>query len=176
MTPLSTSTCPGSGASRKPAEAGRRGNFMQEILLRMRTKSERQLVTHPVRSAAQRGSTSCGFVMHLPCAAFLFAFSFTSVHAQTCGSKYTVTAGDSLSKISRDAYSNATRWSLIYYRKPARIGGDPSLIHPGQELRIPCTDEAETATAPEPAKSDAITTASTRTRSPAPDGHQPSDR
>jgi len=101
------------------------------------------------------------FCFALTGAAFLFAFSFTSVHAQTCGSNYTVTAGDSLSKISRDAYSNPTRWSLIYYANQSTIGGDPSLIHPGQQLRIPCTNSAETATAPEPAKSDAITTAST---------------
>lgn len=49
---------------------------------------------------------------------------------------YVVQRGDSLSKIAKEVYGNAGRWKEIYEANRDQIQ-DPSLIRPGQELRIP---------------------------------------
>ncbi len=50
------------------------------------------------------------------------------------GEAYTVKAGDSLSKIGK-RYGKS--WQDIYELNKDVIGGNPDLIHPGQELKIP---------------------------------------
>ena len=46
--------------------------------------------------------------------------------------------GDSLSKIAKAVYGDASRWPEILEANRDHIQDqDPNLIHPGQELRIP---------------------------------------
>lgn len=60
--------------------------------------------------------------------------------AETAGAagekSYTVVAGDSLSKIAKREYGDATAWPRIYEANRGIIK-NPDLIHPGQTLRIP---------------------------------------
>ncbi len=50
---------------------------------------------------------------------------------------YTVKAGDSLSKISKQFYGRVDRWQKIYQTNKQVIGANPNLIRPGQQLTIP---------------------------------------
>lgn len=50
--------------------------------------------------------------------------------------EYTVVAGDSLSKIAKREYGDASKWHAIYDANRDTIK-NPDLIHPGQKLRIP---------------------------------------
>ena len=59
---------------------------------------------------------------------------------------YVVQPGDSLSKIAKEVYGDGSRWRRIFEANRDRIS-DPSMIHPGQELRIPY-GPAETPTEP----------------------------
>ncbi|MGK5529906.1 M23 family metallopeptidase [Streptomyces sp. URMC 129] len=61
---------------------------------------------------------------------------------------YTVVKGDSLFKIA-DAQDVEGGWEQLYEDNRQVIGGDPHLIHPGQELSLDGTAAAQTA-APEP--------------------------
>ena len=47
-----------------------------------------------------------------------------------------VIPGNSLSKIAREVYGDASRWTEIFEANKDEIK-DPNLIRPGQELRIP---------------------------------------
>ncbi len=49
---------------------------------------------------------------------------------------YTVKAGDSLSKIAKEVYGDASQWKKIHEANKAAVP-NPDLIHPGQELQIP---------------------------------------
>lgn len=49
---------------------------------------------------------------------------------------YTVTKGDSLSKIAKTYYGNAMKYPVIFEANREVIK-DPNLIYPGQQLRIP---------------------------------------
>lgn len=49
---------------------------------------------------------------------------------------YTVEAGDSLSKIAKREYGDASKWQRIYAANQNVIS-NPDLIHPGQVLTIP---------------------------------------
>lgn len=49
---------------------------------------------------------------------------------------YTVVKGDSLSKIAKQFYGDAKRWSKIFEANKDIIK-DPDLIYPGQVLKIP---------------------------------------
>ena len=49
---------------------------------------------------------------------------------------YTVVAGDSLSKIAKREYGDASKWRAIYEANKDLIK-DPDLIYPGQELKVP---------------------------------------
>ena len=50
--------------------------------------------------------------------------------------RYTVVAGDSLSKIAQREYGDASKWPRIYEANKTSIK-DPDLIHPGQTFIIP---------------------------------------
>ena len=54
----------------------------------------------------------------------------------TAGKRYTVVAGDSLSKIAKREYGDANAWHRIYEANRDTIK-DPDLIYPGQSLEIP---------------------------------------
>lgn len=49
---------------------------------------------------------------------------------------HTVTSGESLSKIAKHYYGNASKWRVIFEANKDRIK-NPDLIHPGQEFVIP---------------------------------------
>jgi len=49
---------------------------------------------------------------------------------------YTVVSGDSLSKIAKKFYGNASAWNKIFQANKDTIS-NPDLIRPGQVLRIP---------------------------------------
>jgi nucleoid-associated protein YgaU len=51
-------------------------------------------------------------------------------------STYTVVKGDSLSKIAKRLWGDASLWPRIYDANRTTIS-DPDLIHPGQVLNIP---------------------------------------
>lgn len=50
--------------------------------------------------------------------------------------EYTIAGGDSLSKIAKHFYGDATKWKIIYEANKAIIK-DPDMIHPGQKITIP---------------------------------------
>ncbi|MEO5589408.1 MAG: LysM peptidoglycan-binding domain-containing protein [Gemmatimonadaceae bacterium] len=52
------------------------------------------------------------------------------------GQTYTVKSGDSLSKIAKHFYGDASQWHRIHEANKDKIS-DPDLIHPGQEFMIP---------------------------------------
>jgi nucleoid-associated protein YgaU len=52
------------------------------------------------------------------------------------GRTYTVKGGDTLSKIAKEVYGDASAWKKIHEANKAAIP-NPDLIHPGQELTIP---------------------------------------
>ena len=56
--------------------------------------------------------------------------------ARTTGQMYTVKKGDSLSKIAKQIYGNASEWRKIFEANRDQIE-DPDLIQPGQMLKIP---------------------------------------
>ena len=49
---------------------------------------------------------------------------------------HTVVSGESLSKIAKHYYGNASKWRVIYEANQDKIK-NPDLIHPGQEFIIP---------------------------------------
>ena len=52
------------------------------------------------------------------------------------GKTYVVVNGDSLSKIAKREYGDASKWRRIYEANKDLIK-DPDLIYPGQELKVP---------------------------------------
>ena len=54
----------------------------------------------------------------------------------TAAKRYTVVAGDSLSRIAKREYGDANAWHRIYDAN-RDIVKDPDLIYPGQTLEIP---------------------------------------
>ena len=52
------------------------------------------------------------------------------------GKTYVVANGDSLSKIAKREYGDASKWRRIYEANKDLIK-DPDLIYPGQELKVP---------------------------------------
>jgi nucleoid-associated protein YgaU len=56
--------------------------------------------------------------------------------ASGSGKTYVVVNGDSLSKIAKREYGDASKWRKIYEANKDLIK-DPDLIYPGQELKVP---------------------------------------
>jgi nucleoid-associated protein YgaU len=50
---------------------------------------------------------------------------------------WTVKPGDSLSRIAKDVYDDASKYMKIYEANKATIGDNPNLIKPGQKLALP---------------------------------------
>ena len=61
----------------------------------------------------------------------------TSTTAATQGETYTVVSGDSLSKIAKHHYGDATKWHQIYDANKGTIGSNPDHIEVGQVLELP---------------------------------------
>ncbi|UOQ72612.1 LysM peptidoglycan-binding domain-containing protein [Hymenobacter cellulosilyticus] len=53
------------------------------------------------------------------------------------GDSYTVVSGDSLSKIAKHHYGDASKWHQIYEANKAIIGANPDHIEVGQQLTLP---------------------------------------
>jgi len=64
------------------------------------------------------------------------AGSTGAANAPKLGFGYEVQAGDSLSKIAKHVYGDASRWKEIWEANKAAIP-NPDLIHPGQQLSMP---------------------------------------
>lgn len=64
------------------------------------------------------------------------AGSASAANAPKLGFGYEVQAGDSLSKIAKHVYGDASRWKEIWEANKAAIP-NPDLIHPGQQLSMP---------------------------------------
>ena len=66
--------------------------------------------------------------------------SSTAPNSQSQGGSfnrtYTVVAGDSLSKIAKREYGDASKWHRIFEANRDKIQ-NPDLIHPGQVLNLP---------------------------------------
>jgi len=56
--------------------------------------------------------------------------------SSTAAKVYEVKAGDSLSKIAKREYGNASEWNRIFEANKD-ILKDPNKIYPGQKLKIP---------------------------------------
>ena len=56
--------------------------------------------------------------------------------SSTAAKIYEVVSGDSLSKIAKREYGNASDWNRIYDAN-RDILSDPNKIYPGQKLKIP---------------------------------------
>ena len=82
----------------------------------------------------------------------------------SCGSDYTVKRGDTLQRITRQAYGPALSYSYLYNANRSVIGANPSLIEVGMTLNIPCRDGQQPAPAqPAAAQPAAASAASTVT-------------
>jgi len=62
--------------------------------------------------------------------------SSTAPEAARSTRTYTVVAGDSLSKIAKKLYGDASKWKKIYEANQDQIK-NPDLIRPGQTFKIP---------------------------------------
>ena len=62
--------------------------------------------------------------------------SSTAPEAAGSTRTYTVVAGDSLSKIAKKVYGDASKWKRIYEANKDQIK-NPDLIHPGETFKIP---------------------------------------
>ena len=62
--------------------------------------------------------------------------STTAPSTPSGAQSYTVKSGDSLSKIAKHFYGDASKWHQIYEANKDKIK-NPDLIHPGQEFTIP---------------------------------------
>ncbi len=114
--------------------------------------------TSPTVVEAPGGSPSCsqGAPLHrsrlkssltrfavLACAALLTTALPHGANAQSCGTDYTIQAGDSLSGIARRVYGSSSKWTLIFYANQDRLGDGVSLMVPGTSVRIPCVEASE---------------------------------
>jgi nucleoid-associated protein YgaU len=64
------------------------------------------------------------------------ANSTNAANSPKLGFGYEVQPGDSLSKIAKHVYGDASRWKEIWEANKASIP-NPDLIHPGQQLSMP---------------------------------------
>jgi nucleoid-associated protein YgaU len=86
---------------------------------------------NPDFSDASGSSTSSGGT-----ADFSDVTGGSSTTAATGGTTYIVKAGDSLSKIAKHFYGDASKWKKIHAANSDKIP-NPDLIHPGLQLTIP---------------------------------------
>lgn len=84
----------------------------------------------------------------LPALCVACMVSGTASAQPTCNERYVVKPGDTLSKIAKSAYRDASLWRYIYdYSSNARaIGGRPGLMSAGTVLKLPPCPEASEVT------------------------------
>ncbi len=82
------------------------------------------------------GGDSTSAASHAAHADFSDVSGGSSSDAASEAKTYTVKSGDSLSKIAKHLYGDASSWHKIYDANRGKIS-DPDLIHPGQVLDIP---------------------------------------
>lgn len=58
------------------------------------------------------------------------------ISSEPTSQEYTIKSGDSLSKIAKHFYGDASKWSVIHAANKDVIK-DPNLIHPNQKIKIP---------------------------------------
>ncbi|MET9610739.1 LysM peptidoglycan-binding domain-containing protein [Streptomyces sp. NPDC006512] len=75
-----------------------------------------------------------------------------AAHSVAAAATYSVVAGDTLSKIA-SAHSLSGGWEQLYAANRTAIGSDPSVIRPGQTLKIGTLAKAGTKAAPAAAAS-----------------------
>ena len=63
-----------------------------------------------------------------------------SAVAETCGGKYTVQGGDTLSGIADRLYKNAGMWSAIHSNNIQVIGPKPDQLFVGMKLHLACLE------------------------------------
>ena len=68
---------------------------------------------------------------------FFGANASTDTAAATQSETYTVVSGDSLSKIAKHHYGDASKWHQIYDANKGTIGNNPDNIEVGQVLQLP---------------------------------------
>lgn len=103
-------------------------------------------------------------------AVLIAAASSAQAQSIQCGQKYTVQAGDYLTRIAGAAYGDTSKFTFIYSANSETIGPNPGQILVGQRLMIPCLDaplQGSTANA------SAITNKDTTEAIPAPSGERP---
>ncbi|MET9436348.1 transglycosylase family protein [Streptomyces sp. NPDC006551] len=98
----------------------------------------------PASLPGQRGTVPTGRATERPPVA-------TPTTVPTVREMYTVTPGDSLSRIAREERVNGG-WQRLYEANRTVVGDDPDLIHPGQKLTLRITAPAKPSPAREPAK------------------------
>ena len=82
----------------------------------------------------------------------------------SCGSSYTVAAGDSLSALATRVYGSANDFQIIYLANSDVIGPNPGLISAGMVFDIPCLE----GSAPSHANADTIRSVETTAQLDAP--------
>lgn len=89
------------------------------------------------------GKVDCQITLAAPAAATSPAAPATGKPApapaqssQAPSTFYTVKSGDTLSKIAKEVYGNASKYPLIFEANKPMLS-DPDKIYPGQSLRIP---------------------------------------
>lgn len=83
-----------------------------------------------------KGGDSTSAASHASPADFSDVSGGSSSNAASEAQTYTVKSGDSLSKIAKHLYGDASSWHKIYDANRDKIK-NPDLIHPGQVLTIP---------------------------------------
>jgi nucleoid-associated protein YgaU len=91
---------------------------------------------NPDFSDASGSSTSSGASGTTGANDFSDVTGGSSTTASTSGTTYVVKAGDSLSKIAKHFYGDASKWKKIHAANSDKIP-NPDLIHPGLQLTIP---------------------------------------
>ncbi|MGW0465541.1 transglycosylase family protein [Streptomyces sp. NPDC003027] len=95
----------------------------------------------PASLPGQRGPVQTGRAAERPPAA-------TPTTVPAVREMYTVTPGDSLSRIAREERVGGG-WQRLYAANRTVVGDDPDLIHPGQRLTLRITAPAKPSPAPE---------------------------
>ena len=66
-----------------------------------------------------------------------FGNNANAADTTAAGDTYTVVSGDSLSKIAKNHYGDASKWHQIYDANKGIIGSNPDHIEVGQVLTMP---------------------------------------
>ena len=67
----------------------------------------------------------------------------------TCGTEYTITSGDTLSRLARRAYGDPMLYGIVADANRDALGGDPEHLSIGMSITVPCVDADGKALTPE---------------------------